>query len=124
MKSKKINLSIKHLPETGEWKVVYLADGKYSETKSYYGCDEQDAVQTRNRMITEAVEQGHEVNWKEPIDPYYCRQFACVDEDCKNIFTIKKFYYTRSSQENDGNKVAWSVCSFCCSDAIETSYPA
>ena len=49
----KVDLKLKRLPETDEWRVSVFIDGKYSEEKSYYTDDKQDAIDTMEFMKKE-----------------------------------------------------------------------
>jgi hypothetical protein len=54
----KVTLSIKRLPETDEWKVQYVVNGKVDEDKSYYASDKEDAEETMKAMQKEIDDSG------------------------------------------------------------------
>ncbi len=60
-----VTLSIKRKPETNEWKVVWVEDGKYSEAKTYYTDDPEDAVGTLRWLLTDYAAKGVDVEVSE-----------------------------------------------------------
>ena len=50
------------VPETGEYKVKWLENGKYSEDKTYYTNDYQDALDTLRAMENEAIRAGYKID--------------------------------------------------------------
>ena len=116
--TKKVRLTLKKID--GEFIVQYKINGKRIEDADYYADEKEDAVETMRAMARDNADQGHEVSWREPKD-YFVRQFACVDKDCKHVFTTKKFDYIMQVEELGVFKRAWAVCPFCKSDAEGTS---
>lgn len=58
---KTVKLKIKRLADTNEYRVSYFENGRYSEDKSYYTTDKDDATATQGEMEKEARAQGHKV---------------------------------------------------------------
>jgi len=61
-----IKLSIRRLPKTGEYKILYRINGRLSESKGYYTSDMNDAMETLESMGLEALRQGNQVELKLP----------------------------------------------------------
>ena len=54
-----IKLKVRYNSELDEWSVRYYEDDVYSEAKTYYALDREDAVGTARLMADEAYRQGH-----------------------------------------------------------------
>lgn len=53
-----IRLALKRLPDTDEWRVSYLENGRLNDDKSYYTTDRQDAVATLRDMKARLQAKG------------------------------------------------------------------
>uniref|UniRef100_A0A6M3M3R0 Uncharacterized protein n=2 Tax=viral metagenome TaxID=1070528 RepID=A0A6M3M3R0_9ZZZZ len=58
---KTLKLVIVKIPETGEYKVKWIENGIYSEAKSYYTDDHQDALDTLRAMENEGIRMGYKI---------------------------------------------------------------
>jgi len=54
-----VKLKVRKLPETNEWVVQWYEDGVYSEDKTYYTDDLEDAILTSKAISEEALEHGY-----------------------------------------------------------------
>ena len=77
-----ILLKLKHLPDTDEHKIQHYDNGVFSEAKSYYASDPEDAVTTLNHIFGKFTEQGHKVSVSVP--PSY-RKYTNTSEGI-NLF--------------------------------------
>jgi hypothetical protein len=53
-----LTFKVKRKSSTEEWKVCCYVDGKYSEDKTYYTTDKQDAIDTCAYLIKVDAEQS------------------------------------------------------------------
>lgn len=53
-----VRLTISRKPETNEWLVKVYVNGKYSEDKTYYTDDKQDAIDTAKTMMGDFQKNG------------------------------------------------------------------
>lgn len=57
-----VTLGIDKLPETGEFRVSWIEDGRYNEDKSYYTNYEIDAVGTLLSQVKDEIVRGSKVS--------------------------------------------------------------
>ena len=101
-----VRLVVIKVPETDEYKVRWMENGKYSEAKSYYTNDYQDALDTLRAMENEAIRMGYKVK---------------VEERHHSI--PKGLYNSGESGSNPGPpKKVTVICSICSKEIVVEGY--
>ena len=82
----KIRLTIARKADTNEWLVKVYVNGKYSEDKTYYTDDKQDAIDTAKIMMGDFQKKGLTLVGKDgqpvaPIGEGRCEDYPCCGHE-------------------------------------------